>query len=85
MKKSHKVRKKFSRNLRHMMKKSGINQAELSDLSGLTEASVSMLMNGQRSPALETIVKIRKALPFKYDEIFRGLSNEKDNALSKRN
>ena len=51
------------------LKEHGISQKELSERSGVTEASLSRLVTGQRSGKIITLVKIMTALDCDFDDI----------------
>lgn len=51
------------------LKEHGISQKELSERSGVTEASLSRLVTGQRSGKIITLVKIMNALGCEFDDI----------------
>ena len=55
--------------LRDYLKEHGISQKELSEKSGVTEASLSRLVTGQRSGKIITLVKIMTALGCDFDDI----------------
>ena len=48
--------------VKELMKNQGINQKRLSQLSGLTEASISRYLKGERIARLDTIINFAKAL-----------------------
>lgn len=52
----------FKISLNHLMLSNNMTQIELSKMSGLTHAAVSMLLKGTREPSLSTILKLQKAL-----------------------
>jgi transcriptional regulator with XRE-family HTH domain len=52
----------FSRNLQALRKKKQLTQEELAGRAGISVAYVSMLERGQRTPPLETIDLLAKAL-----------------------
>ncbi|MBV8602304.1 MAG: bifunctional 3,4-dihydroxy-2-butanone-4-phosphate synthase/GTP cyclohydrolase II [Candidatus Eremiobacteraeota bacterium] len=55
--------KRFSEDLNDAMRAAGLTGAELADQTGLTEAAISLLRSGRRSPALDTAQRLSKALP----------------------
>lgn len=55
--------------LRDYLKEHGISQKELSERSGVTESSISLLVSGQRSGKIITLVKIMTALGCDFDDI----------------
>ena len=54
--------KTWSQKVKELMKVKGINQKELSQLSGITEASVSRYLNGDRTPRMDIIINFARAL-----------------------
>jgi transcriptional regulator with XRE-family HTH domain len=54
--------KKFAGNVRRLRGKKKLSQKALADRVGISVSYVSMLERGQRSPPLETIEKMAKAL-----------------------
>ena len=53
---------RFAGNVRRLRAKKGLSQKALADKVGISVSYVSMLERGQRSPPLETIEKVAKAL-----------------------
>ena len=52
-----------------------INQKELAELTGLTEATISNIINGKNSPSMRTIEKIANAFQISVDGLL-GIGNE---------
>ena len=52
----------FSENLTCFMQQIGMQQSDLAEKSGLTQAAISQLLSGKREPSLETLLKICTAL-----------------------
>ena len=48
--------------VKQLMKNQGINQKRLSQLSGITEASISRYLKGERTARLDIIINFAKAL-----------------------
>lgn len=48
--------------VKQLMNNQGINQKKLSQLSGITEASISRYLNGERAARLDIIINFAKAL-----------------------
>lgn len=48
--------------VKELMKNQGINQKKLSQLSGITEASISRYLKGERAARLDIIINFAKAL-----------------------
>jgi transcriptional regulator with XRE-family HTH domain len=53
---------RFATNVRRLREKKKLSQKSLADKVGISVSYVSMLERGQRSPPLETIEKMAKAL-----------------------
>ena len=53
---------RFATNVRRLREKKKLSQKALADTVGISVSYVSMLERGQRSPPLETIEKMAKAL-----------------------
>ena len=69
--------KKFSERLSHCMKQCKVNGAELSALSGVTAATISRYLNGLRTPTVENIILLAKALDVSVDYLL-GLHDVPD-------
>lgn len=54
-------------NLRQLMKELGCSQKEFSEQIGITEAGLSQLLNGERMPRIDTVLKIMKATSVKFE------------------
>ena len=50
-----------------LMKKKGINQKQLSKMTGITESSISRYLNGDKSPRMDIVVNVAKALQVETD------------------
>ncbi|HVP68488.1 MAG TPA: helix-turn-helix transcriptional regulator [Anaeromyxobacteraceae bacterium] len=53
---------RFASNIRRLREKKKLSQKALADKVGISVSYVSMLERGQRSPPLETVEKMAKAL-----------------------
>jgi len=53
---------RFAGTVRRLRAKKGVSQKALADTIGISVSYVSMLERGQRSPPLETIEKVARAL-----------------------
>lgn len=53
---------KWNEKVLNLMKKRGVNQKQLSKLSGITTSSLSRYLNGDIIPRMDIIVNIAKAL-----------------------
>ena len=63
---------KFAGNVRKLRSKKGLSQRALADAVGISVSYVSMLERGQRSPPLETIEKMARALRVPPGSLFDG-------------
>lgn len=50
-----------------LMKKKGVNQKQLSKLSGITESSISRYLKSDKTPRMDVVVNIAKALQVETD------------------
>jgi DNA-binding XRE family transcriptional regulator len=57
------VRAQFAENLQTARKRAGLSQERLAELSDLHRTEISLLERASRSPRLETIVALSRALP----------------------
>ena len=68
----------WNEKVHELMKKKGVNQKQLSKLSGITESSISRYLKGEIVPRMDVIVNVAKALQVETDyfleEDERGLS-----------
>lgn len=62
--------KEFSRNLKKLMDHKWINQEELAEKLGITQATVSNYCNSRRIPDSITLIKIARILNCSLDELF---------------
>ena len=72
--------KKFSERLSLCMKQRKVNGAELSALSGVTAATISRYLNGLRTPTVENIILLAKALNVSTDYLL-GLHDVPDDKI----
>jgi transcriptional regulator with XRE-family HTH domain len=63
---------RFADNVRRLRSKKGFSQKELADTVGISVSYVSMLERGKRSPPLETIEKMARALKVTPAALLRG-------------
>lgn len=63
------IRREFSRRVYRKMLRQGISQKELSEITGLSEVSLSNYLNRKSAPGLQAIYKIAKALNCSADEL----------------
>lgn len=57
--------------LKEIRRQRGISQLELSRRSGVSYGYISELENGMKSPTIDTICKLSKALDCKPEELFK--------------
>lgn len=68
---------KFSNRLSQCMKQRNLNGAELSELSGVTAATISRYVNGLREPSVSNVIQIADALNVSVDYLL-GLHDVSD-------
>lgn len=56
------VQRIFTRHVRQALADKGLTQAQLGELAGLTESSISNYLSGKRAPTLYSAALIAKAL-----------------------
>jgi predicted transcriptional regulator len=61
--------KNFGKNLNKVLDCLEMSQIELAKKTGLTQAAISQIINGQREPSLSTIVKILKIIPTNFERL----------------
>lgn len=59
----------FIERIKMLMIEKHLNQKELAKLSGITEASMSKYLNGERTPRIDVIVNLANALNVTTDEL----------------
>ena len=52
----------WAKKVSELMKQKGINQKQLSKLSGITESSISRYLEGNKIPRMDIVVNIANAL-----------------------
>ena len=62
----------FSQNLKHALEMKGVSQRELAKRTGITEASISRYISGEREPRAYTLSKIASVLHMTMDELIGG-------------
>lgn len=60
----------FPKRLANLIGSLGHNQRSFAKLVGITEAALSQLLNGQRDPAAETLMKLHKTTGVSIDHLF---------------
>jgi transcriptional regulator with XRE-family HTH domain len=63
---------RFAGNVRRLRSRKRLSQKTLADKVGISVSYVSMLERGQRSPPLETVEKVAKALGVKPAQLLGG-------------
>ncbi len=61
--------------IRRTRKKSGLNQAQLADLSGLRQETISLIETGNPATRLETILAVLAALNLEFQIVPRSKGN----------
>lgn len=69
LRKGAKGKMQFNERVRKYMDKNGYSQKQLSKLSGITEASMSKYLSGERTPRIDVVVSLAKALGISVDEL----------------
>jgi len=59
----------FGKNLLYFLSVLKLSQAELAFKTGLTTASISQIVNGQRRPGIRTICTILKVIPVTFETL----------------
>jgi transcriptional regulator with XRE-family HTH domain len=68
------MRDRFAQNLLTLRKKAGLSQEALAEASGLHRTEISLLERRKRSPRVETLVVLARALGFSLTaELFKGI------------
>jgi predicted transcriptional regulator len=71
-------KKKGAPRLAELLSLMGMTQNELAKRTGLTQAAISHIINGDRDPALSSILKILRVLPVKFEKIWGAECGEKE-------
>lgn len=61
--------KLFGPKLKTLLKTLDISQTEMAKLTGLTQAAVSQILNGECEPSLGTVCKILNHIPIKFEKL----------------
>ena len=67
----------FGESLQSAMERAGLSAAELAARTGLTEAAISLLRSGRRSPSFRSMKALAKALP----ELATGLGDGRERCV----
>ena len=70
------IQMEFEERLKNIMIKQGLTQKELAIRSGITEASMSKYLSGERTPRIDVILNLSRALEITTDEL---LGEEENN------
>lgn len=77
------VKESITENIKHFRSRMGISQEELSNLCGYSSTYIGKIERGQRSPSLDTLIRIAEALQIPlaslFDPFYRQQSQLKDN------
>lgn len=71
MSKENKPKHRFGKNLREILTYLEISQSELANKTGLTQAAISQIIQGDREPSLNTICKILSVLPTNFERLMK--------------
>ena len=63
------INKKVGKAIHHALRRKGITQAQLAEMIGTTQRSISAYVRGEQQPSLETLVVICKALKLNLNQI----------------
>jgi transcriptional regulator with XRE-family HTH domain len=61
------VAHRFGENLRRVRRRAGVSQEEAGFLSGLHRTEIGLLERGERTPRIDTVVKLAGALGVKFE------------------
>ena len=64
------IKEKFGKRLKELRKEKGLSQEALSKKAGLDRTYEGKIERGQKSPSLNTIAKLAKALEINLDDLF---------------
>ena len=67
--------------LRDLMEKRGIKQTALGNDSGVAQSEISKILHSEKTPSLEQLSKLYKALGFKLSEILHGIDDSPEEIL----
>ncbi|MDD6302690.1 MAG: helix-turn-helix transcriptional regulator [Bacillales bacterium] len=66
---------KLNDRIKMIMEEKGLTQKELSQMSNITEASMSKYLSGDRTPRIDVIVNIANALEVSVDSLLGGANS----------
>lgn len=61
----------IGKNLSKIMKDLELSQVDLAEKTGITQAGISQIVNGQREPSLDSLIKILKVIPVTFERLAR--------------
>ncbi|HET7122091.1 MAG TPA: helix-turn-helix transcriptional regulator [Solirubrobacterales bacterium] len=67
------IKERFAHNLRSARQGVGLTQEELAMMTEMHRTEISLLENAKRTPRLDTLVKLVRALDCPADELIEGL------------
>jgi transcriptional regulator with XRE-family HTH domain len=73
MKGSADVARRFAANLRRVRRRTGLSQEEVGFRAGLHRTEVGLLERGQRTPRIDTAIKLAGAVGVPCAELFDGI------------
>jgi len=78
------VKISFPEWLAGQLRSKNLRQQDIADRSGLTAATISRLLSGERQPGIDSLVAIAKALRVPREEVFKaaGVLNSQSQSLS---
>jgi transcriptional regulator with XRE-family HTH domain len=68
--------RRCGKNLRRLRREEGLSQESLGHCAGLHRTAIGMIENAQRTPRVDTLVKLAVALDRDPAELLRGLADE---------
>jgi transcriptional regulator with XRE-family HTH domain len=57
--------------LKALMKTMGMSQADLAERCGITQAGISQIVNGERTPSIESLCLILTVIPVSFEKLTR--------------
>jgi transcriptional regulator with XRE-family HTH domain len=70
------VARRFGDNLRRARKRSGLSQEDLGARANLHRTAIGLLERGARTPRIDTLIKLARALPSEIDDLLDGITWE---------
>lgn len=61
----------IGKNLKEIIDYLDITQTELAQMTGLTQAGISQIINNERTPSVDSIILILKALNIKFERLLK--------------